>query len=218
MNAAWGYLIGAAVTGLSLLFNQWRSDRREQLRIEYERAQAEAQRHNSRAEERERWAREDARRWVLERRQGSVDLLSKLDPWVRNLRGWGNPWPYDTADEIEESRRRLRAFDWGEASDQVGNAWALLEILGSDQLREAYRSLLAQMYAVEAFTVGPINQDGLNGMVAAMNERYEKLLDAIRDDLGVLGPVESRLTPTTGLPPFVEAPSATSPDQLAPGS
>ncbi|GAA1266205.1 hypothetical protein GCM10009665_64060 [Kitasatospora nipponensis] len=187
MNASWGYLIGAAVTGLSLLFNQWRSDRREQARIAHERAQVAAQWQKSREEERERWAREDARRWVLERRQASVELLGRLEPWVQNLRRWANPYPLDSKEQIAEERRALRAFDWQEASTGVHSAWAILEIVGSDELRQSYQSLVAQMFATQAFVVGTFEQEQADRMVAVVNERYGNLLDAIRHDLGVIG-------------------------------
>ena len=187
VNAAWGYLLGAAVTGLSLLFNQWRSDRRDHLRLLHEQAQAEDHWKKSRAEERERWAREDARRWVAERRQASAEVLNKLEPWLRHLRQWSQPWPLLTPEELEVERQELRRFPWQEASSEVGAAWAVLEILASDQVREAYRSLLAQMYAAQAIVIGLIEQDEVDRQVAAIEERFDCLLHAIRDDLGVQG-------------------------------
>jgi hypothetical protein len=110
-----------------------------------------------------------------------------LEPWLRHQRGWSQPWPYSTPEELEAERRELRRFDWKEASSQVAAAWAVLEILGSDQVREAYTSLMAQMYVVQTLTIGTIKQDEVDKVVAAMEERFDRLLHAIRDDLGVQG-------------------------------
>ena len=72
---------------------------------------------------------------------------------------------------------------------QVSDAWAILELVGSDGVRDAYRSLLAQMLAVQVFTVDPINDEGLDTMIEAVNARYDDLLKLIRTDLGVSLPL-----------------------------
>lgn len=186
-----GYVLGAATTGLSLLFNQWRSDRREQARMEHERRQAEAQRRSEQFAEEARWAREDARRWVAEHRQASLDLLEKLEPWVSNLRGWANPYPHSTPEQLEAERRELRRYDWEQASRESQRAWATLQLVVSDRVRDAYEALLPQMYMGIALSVGEINQEQMNNCVAEINTRYSQLLAAIRADLGVAVPARS---------------------------
>ncbi|MET7766913.1 hypothetical protein ABZS71_34880 [Streptomyces sp. NPDC005393] len=216
MEGAWGYLLGALVTALSLLFNQWRSDRRDQARMEHERQQAQALQLSQQAEEQARWAREDARRWVAEHRQASLDLLEKLEPWVQHLRSWGHPFPHDTTDEIEAQRQDLRRYDWKQASHDVGQAWATLQLVGSDPVRDAFKALQGQMYVGIALTLDPINQDQLDNCVNEINARYERLLRAIRSDLGVTAPqqrdgaVQQRSTATTSPPADPHEPQTTS--------
>lgn len=159
--------------------------------MRHESEQADAQRRHEIAEERERWTREDNRRWVEERRQASLDLLSKLDPWIVHLRRWGHPWPQSTPEDLERERRELRQFDWQVVHEQVGDAWAVLELVGSDEVRQAYKALVAQMFATQATTYGPINQDALDRMVATVNQRHDELLARIRSDLGVSLPLTS---------------------------
>jgi hypothetical protein len=153
--------------------------------MEHEQQQAEALRLSQRSEEEARWAREDARRWVAEHRQASLDLLEKLEPWVRHLRGWSRPFPGSTSEQLEAERRDLRRYDWRQASDQVQRAWATLQLVVSDHVRDAYGALLPQMYLGMALSLGEVNQDHMDTCVDEVNACYDRLLLAIRADLGV---------------------------------
>ncbi|GAA4016015.1 hypothetical protein [Streptomyces plumbiresistens] len=123
-------------------------------------------------------------RFAEERYRASLVLIDSLKPWLHNLRRWSNPWPLLSAEELAIERRELSNFDWDSANSAIWEAWKPLELLASEDVRHAFKSLVAQMFGNTAATLGePVAQDGLDGMVAEMDRRHDALLEALRADL-----------------------------------
>ncbi|WP_162953050.1 hypothetical protein [Streptomyces sp. 11-1-2] len=104
---------------------------------------------------------------------------------MEHLRSWGAPPPFATPEQIYRERLELEQFDWKSCLDSIWNAWTPLSLIGSKATEDAYKDFIAQSMGAKATVIGPIDQKSVDFMINATNERYDALLQALRNDLGV---------------------------------
>ncbi|GIH21493.1 hypothetical protein Raf01_96650 [Rugosimonospora africana] len=190
MSDTWSYVIGAAVTAGGLLFNQWRSDRRESRRLSDERRREVERWDRDRERERELWRREDKLRWLDRRQEVYKALLHAFEPWVSDVRSWSAVGlPHSTMDQDQAHKRYLeqRTFDFQESMAHVGSVLAEVALIGSDGVRTCAQGLMAQLFAVEMFRSGdvPPPEGQKHPIVEEVDRRYDRLLKRVRHDIAV---------------------------------
>jgi hypothetical protein len=149
----WGYIVGAAVTVIGLLVNQWRADRREidRWNKETERDRAKWQREQTERLEQwqredaartEQWKREDHARWIEERRSLYAASLNRAWAYFDQLqtladrRSFG---PLDVNDVEEMVNQAEDAVN--EAEEAFGVAAADTLVIASDPVMRALDKL-----------------------------------------------------------------------------
>jgi hypothetical protein len=172
--------------------------------------------------EQDRWNREDERRWVEQRRAIYVQYLNAVDPWMRHARHWAGPyWELDATKESLQKEEGV--FEWMTASENILALESELILVGSESVRDAARSLHAQLIALEATLIAS-ELKSISVMADNCELPYDRIVWAFRTDLGVSTPEPPVKRPSKGDLPGRGSPGAAEPSPgtlpptpLAPG-
>jgi hypothetical protein len=210
----WGYIIGAAVTVIGLLINQWRADRRDaerwnkeidrdRLRWDRERTERLEQWQREDDARTDTWRREDDRRWFEERRMLYAQCVQVGRRFLEVARK-------STIILINVSHD-AQMKHWDEilnAQDQFEKAASEAEILAGDatshQLAEVVASFNQVVNAV--MFASSKDSDRINDAVGEAHEVFGRLVPLVRDDIGVVhdrlpnAQISSEVAPTKSPP------------------
>jgi hypothetical protein len=207
----WGYVVGAAVTVIGLLFNQWRADKRDKDRWDKEVARDQVKWDRERAERQEQWLREDharteqwkredRRRWVDEQRtlyatslKNAKELLGLLSRIHIEL-----AWTTDSDDrkvKIQRYTDQLDSMkrDFDQAVSEV------LIIAGDSAMGDVTRlSRSVHEAFVNARFWSAYSEDKLESSLAESHEAYNDYFSSVRQELGLSEPTLPETNPALG--------------------
>ncbi|TDU89851.1 hypothetical protein EV138_3428 [Kribbella voronezhensis] len=194
----WGYVVGAAVTVIGLLLNQWRSDRREVDRWQkeldrdvekWQREQAERQQQWEREDRSriEQWKREDRRRWIDEQRtlyaaslrtaRGLLDEIYSAEAQLA--------WVSDK----EQIKAVISTFNsqLRHAEETFNDALSEVLIIASDEVLTKATALRDSLRAasIQARYYGTESGDRLSTARLQSKEDYDAYFRTVRADLGL---------------------------------
>ena len=190
----WGYVVGAAVTVIGLLVNQWRADKREVDRwrkevdrdkVKWERERAERLEQWKREDQArvEQWRRDDRRRWIDEQRTRYATSLKTARAFLSQLNSIHalSGLEIDEAD-VKKSGDRLDAlmdaFDAADTEVRIIAGEPVLPHLAT--LRRNLR--IAYVNLIPPFTY---SEDQLAAAIERVRDSYNAYFRSVREDLGL---------------------------------
>ena len=195
----WGYIIGAAVTVVGLLINQWRADRRDaerwnkevdrdRLRWERERTERLEQWQREDVARIDLWRREDDRRWFEERRM----LYAQCVQVGRRFLEVTGTSTFIVVGGSHDAQMK----HWDEmleAESQFEKAASEAEIIAGDGVSQQLAVLVAAFNRVTAAVMfaSAKDADRIKDAVTEARDVYGQLVPLVRDDIGV---AQDRLT------------------------
>lgn len=186
----WGYLVGAAVTVIGLLVNQWRADRRETDRWQKEVDRDQLKWQHEQDERLQQWKREDSRRWIEDQRAHYADSLRTGQAFLDGLHELSILLAEaQTAEKVDEqirsSENRLDGLQ-----DAFSAAATEVVIIATDPVLDPVddlRSHLRSAYYVARYSliyaVGELESE-----LRDAEKAYAAYFSAVREELGIASP------------------------------